>query len=229
MKDNFAQINLPILELQPEYTFLDLPQFQQPELLNCVDKLLDSHIREGRGNTVCIHTFEETWTYQVLYEKANQIAQVLVEDLGLQSGNRVLLRSANKPMMVACWFAVLKAGGIVVATMPLLRSKEITTIIDCAEISHAFCDSDLAEEMNLVQSNFLKKVSFYRNSDLEELVESKPKTFENYHSKSRNYHETIRNDEQKRSTRNSNVYKSIQYCLVGIGCYRFNHLDYLWY
>ena len=74
MKDNFAQINLPNLEFQPEYTFLDLPQFQQPELLNCVEKLLDSHIKEGRGNVVCIRTFEETWTYQDLYEKANQIA-----------------------------------------------------------------------------------------------------------------------------------------------------------
>jgi 2-aminobenzoate-CoA ligase len=184
MKDNFAQINLPNLELQPEYTFLDLPIFHQPEQLNCVDKLLDSHIKEGRGNAVCIRTFEETWTYQDLFEKANQIAHVLVEDLGLQSGNRVLLRSANNPMMVACWFAVLKAGGIVVATMPLLRSKEINTIIDCAEISHAFCDSDLAEEMNLVTSDFLKHICFYRNSDLEKLMESKQKTFDNYSSKS---------------------------------------------
>lgn len=183
-EDNFTQINLPNLELRPEYTFLDLPLFQQLEQLNCVEKLLDSHIKEGRGNAVCIRTFEETWTYQDLFEKANQIAHVLVEDLGLQSGNRVLLRSANNPMMVACWFAVLKAGGIVVATMPLLRSKELTTIIDCAEISHALCDSDLAEEMNLVTSDFLKNICFYRNSDLEKLIENKPKTFDNYSSKS---------------------------------------------
>lgn len=183
-EDNFSHIYLPSQELQPDYIFIDLPQFQQPEMLNCVEKLLDNHIKEGRGNSICIRTFEESWTYQDLYEKANQIAHVLVEDSGLQSGNRVLLRSANNPMMVACWFAVLKAGGIVVATMPLLRSKEISTIIDCAEISHAFCDSDLDEEMNLIQSNFLKKVSFYRNSDLEKLMESKPKIFDNYPSKS---------------------------------------------
>ena len=182
-EDNFAHVNLPNLELQPEYKFLDVPQFNRPEMLNCVEKLLDNHITEGCGNSICIRTFEETWTYQDLYEKANQIAHVLVDDLGFQSGNRVLIRSANNPMMVACWFAVLKAGGIVVATMPLLRSKELTTIIDCAEISHAFCDSDLAEEMNLVQSNFLKKVSFYRNAGLEKLMEPKPKTFQNYHSK----------------------------------------------
>lgn len=182
-EDNFTHINLPNLELQPEYKSLDVSQFNRPEMLNCVEKLLDNHIAEGRGNNICIRTFEETWTYQDVYEKANQIAHVLEDDLGFQSGNRVLIRSANNPMMVACWFAVLKAGGIVVATMPLLRSKELTTIIDCAEISHAFCDSDLAEEMNLVQSNFLKKVSFYRNADLEKLMEPKPKTFQNYHSK----------------------------------------------
>jgi 2-aminobenzoate-CoA ligase len=183
-EDNFAHDNLPNVNLQPNYVFTDLLQFQQPEMLNCVDKLLDNHIKEGRGNTSCISTFEATWTYQDLYEKANQIAHVLVDDLGLQSGNRVLIRSANNPMMVACWFAVLKAGGIVVATMPLLRSKELTTIIDCAEISHAFCDSDLADEMKLVQSDFLKEVSYYRNSELESLMQSKPKTFTNYHSKS---------------------------------------------
>src|SRR5690554_4364978 len=147
MKDNFAHNSLPSLDLQPEYTFSDLPQFNRPENLNCVERLLDYHIENGRGNHICIRTFEETWTYRELFEKANQIAHVLVEDLGLQSGNRVLLRSANNPMMVACWYAVLKAGGIVVATMPLLRSKELTTLIDCAEISHVLCDFDLADEM----------------------------------------------------------------------------------
>jgi len=183
-EDNFAHESLPNQETQPDYTFLDLPQFQRPEMLNCVERLLDNHIKEDRGDRVCIRTFESTWTYQELYEKSNQIAHVLVNDLGLQSGNRVLIRSSNNPIMVACWFAIVKAGGIVVATMPLLRSKELTTIIDCAEISHALCDNDLADEMNLVKSDFLKKVCFYNNSKLEELMQSKDKTFTNYHSKS---------------------------------------------
>jgi 2-aminobenzoate-CoA ligase len=183
-EDNFAHTSLPSSDLQPDYIFLDLPQFQRPEMLNCVERLLDSHIANGNGNRVCLRTFEYKWTYQDLFEKANQIAHVLVDDLGLKSGNRVKIRSANNPMMVACWFAVLKAGGIVVATMPLLRSKELTTIIDCAEISHALCDIDLSDEMNLVKSEFLKEICFFGNSDLEELMQSKPKTFTNYHSKS---------------------------------------------
>jgi 2-aminobenzoate-CoA ligase len=182
-EDNFAHNNLPSQDLQPDYIFTDLPQFQHPDMLNCVDKLLDNHIKEGRGNNICIRTFDATWTYQDLFEKANQIAHVLIEDLGLKSGNRVLIRSANNPMMVACWFAILKAGGIVVATMPLLRSKELTTIIDCAEISHCFCDVSLEEEIHLVKSTFLKEICLFGNSQLEELMQSKPKTFTNYHSK----------------------------------------------
>ena len=182
-KDNFTYKHLPSKELQPDY-LLELSQFKQPEMLNCVERLLDFNIQNGNGDKICIRTFEETWTYKNLYEKANQIAHVLIDDLGLVSGNRVLLRSANNPMMVACWFAIIKAGGIVVATMPLLRSKELTTIIDCAEISIALCDNDLAEEMNLVESDYLKHKSFYRNSDLEAKMVSKPTSFTNYNSKS---------------------------------------------
>lgn len=183
--DNFTHNYLPSLDLQPDYLFInDAQQFRQTEMLNSVERLLDYHINNGNGNSICLRTFTENWTYQELFEKSNKIAHVLIDDLGLQSGNRVLIRSANNPMMVACWFAVLKAGGIVVATMPLLRSKEITTIVDCAQISHAICDRELAEEMSLVDSECLHSISYFRNGDLEKMMESKPKMFDNYHSKS---------------------------------------------
>ena len=66
-------------------------------------------------------------------------------------GNRVLLRGPNSPMMAACWFAIMKAGAIAVATMPLLRAKELTDIVTKAEASHALCDSRLAEELDLAR------------------------------------------------------------------------------
>ncbi len=186
-QDHFAHDSLPDISLQPDYIF-DLPQFWQPEMLNCVERLLDDHIENGHGDAICLRTFERNWSYRDLYEKANQIAQVLVDDLGLQSGNRVLIRSANNPMMVACWFGILKAGGIVVATMPLLRAKELTTIIECAEISHVLCDVHLESEIDLVQSPFLKHICKYDGtgnsiSELENLMLSKAKTFTNFHSK----------------------------------------------
>ena len=183
-EDNFAHDNLPEQTLLPETDFFALKQFQHPEHLNCVERLLDYQIAIGNGNNTCIQTFDTKWTYQDLYEKSNQIAHVLVENLGLKPGNRVLLRSANNPMMVACWYAVLKAGGIVVATMPLLRSKEISTIINCAQITHALCDIDLAEEMQLVSAETLKSVTYYGNNDLEQFMQTKPTTFSNYETKS---------------------------------------------
>ena len=186
--DNFAHDHLPEESLQPDYIFGDA-DFTLPDDLNCADALLDKHIREGRGEKVAIRTFDTVWTYQELFEKSNQIAHVLVEEMQLVSGNRVLIRGANNPMFVACWFAVIKAGGIVAATMPLLREKELAIMIESAEISHAFCDYRLEEALSSVKSPFLKQVITYDGSDqahskLEVLMANKPKTFDNFKSKS---------------------------------------------
>src|SRR5690606_27980760 len=113
----------------------------------------------------------------------------LKENLDFKPGNRVLIRSANNPMYVAIWFGILKAGGIVVATMPLLREKELTIMIDSAEISHAFCDYRLEEEMLAVKTPFLKHTVTFDGmgqhvSKLETLMGNKPKAFENYPTKS---------------------------------------------
>ena len=166
-QDSFAEDRLPSKLLQAEYSFADLPQFQFPEVLNCVDYLLDRHIREGRGDSICLRSFDGVWTYQDLYNKANQIAQLLQHDLEFIPGNRVLIRSANNPLMVACWFGVLKAGGIVVATMPLLRAKELQTIVECAQISHVLCHADLAAEMQLVHSPYIKHLTYFGHADFD--------------------------------------------------------------
>ncbi|HEX8269634.1 MAG TPA: AMP-binding protein [Flavobacterium sp.] len=186
--DNFAHHHLPSEEMQPDYLF-DHPDFEFPYDLNCVDALLDRHIVKGNGGRIAIRTFGTTWTFNDLYEKSNQIAHVLIDELELKSGNRVLIRSANNPMFVACWFAIIKAGGIVVATMPLLREKELATIIECAEISHAFCDHRLEEALAAVESPFLKQMITFDGtgetiSKLEVLMHNKPTTFGNFKSKS---------------------------------------------
>ena len=146
--DTFARDNLPPPELQPQYLF-DLPSLQFPEQLNCADELLDRHVIEGRGERLCIQAPGLRWTYTDLQANANRIANVLVGEMGLVPGNRVLLRAPNNPMMAACWFAVMKAGAIAVATMPMLRAKELTQMIVKAEVTHALCDAKLAEELTL--------------------------------------------------------------------------------
>lgn len=144
--DTFARANLPPKELWPDLIFTR-PEFQYPERLNCVFNFLDRWIDEGHGNDPSIFTNEKNYTYGELQALVNRIANVLVHRLGLVTGGRVLLRSANNPMMVAAYLAVMKAGGIAVATMPLLRAKEIAHPIQRTKISLALCDHGLADEM----------------------------------------------------------------------------------
>jgi 2-aminobenzoate-CoA ligase len=146
--DTFARDHLPPPEAQPEFRF-DLPELQFPERLNCATELLDRHVREGRGDRRCVSApGGPSWTYAELQRQADRIAHVLVRDLGVVPGNRVLLRAANKPMLVACWFAVMKAGAIAVATMPMLRAKELVQIIEKAQVTTALCDAALRAELD---------------------------------------------------------------------------------
>ena len=131
--DTFTRDNLPPQEMWPE--FINLDRLGYPERLNCASELLDRNVAEGRGDKPALVSPTTSWTYAELAEKVNRIANVLVDDFGLKPGNRVLLRFPNTPMMTAVYFAVLKAGGVVVATMPLLRAKELAVITDKAELS----------------------------------------------------------------------------------------------
>ncbi|MFN7000105.1 MAG: AMP-binding protein, partial [Elioraea tepidiphila] len=170
--DTFARDNLPPPELQPVFRF-DLPELRYPLRLNCASELLDRNILAGRGDHPALVTPSEALTYRQLAERVNRIANVLTRDLGLVPGNRVLLRSANNAWMVACYFAVLKAGGIVVATMPLLRAKEIGQILDKARISHALCDARLRAEMDKAAAGAadLRRLVYWGEGELEAMCE----------------------------------------------------------
>jgi len=146
--DTFARDNLPPREQWPELVF-ELPELAYPERINCATELLDAAIARGWGGRTAIRAPGGlAWTYAELLSTVNRIANVLVDELALVPGNRVLLRGPNNPLMAACWFAVVKAGGIAVGTMPLLRAKELTDIVTKAEVSHALCDARLAGELS---------------------------------------------------------------------------------
>ena len=146
--DTFARDHLPPPDAQPEF-FFDGPELRFPERLNCATELLDRHVKEGRGDRRCVSApGGPSWTYAGLQRQADRIAHVLVAECGLVPGNRVLLRAANKPMLVACWFAVMKAGGIAVATMPMLRAKELGQIIERGQVTIALCDVALRGELD---------------------------------------------------------------------------------
>ncbi|HXD14356.1 MAG TPA: AMP-binding protein [Xanthobacteraceae bacterium] len=144
--DTFARDHLPAPEQWPEFSF-DLPDLRYPERLNCVSAFVDDWLAAGHGDRDCLISPSERLSYADLAERINRIANVLTRDLAMVPGNRVLLRGPNSPMMVAAYFAVIKAGGVVVATMPLLRAKELAFPVAKAEIRLALCDARLADEM----------------------------------------------------------------------------------
>jgi 2-aminobenzoate-CoA ligase len=181
--DTFARDNLPPREEWPELLF-ELPELRYPERLNCAGELLDRALERGWSQRVALRSPDAEITYAQLLERANRIARVLTEDLGLVSGNRVLLRGANSPAMAACWLAVMKAGGIAVATMPLLRAKELAEIISKAQVTHALCDRRLDAELKAaLPACPVLRTSVYWNDaaadSLDALAARKPGTFRN--------------------------------------------------
>ncbi|HEY0782285.1 MAG TPA: AMP-binding protein, partial [Thermoanaerobaculia bacterium] len=145
-RDTFCRDHLPPREMWPRMDYSVLPELAYPDRLNCAVELLDRAVAAGHGERVALHFPGGRWTYRELLQTANRIAHALTDDLGLVPGERVLLRSPNTPMLAACWFAVLKAGGIVVCTMPLLRVRELVYIADKAKIRLALTDHRVAAE-----------------------------------------------------------------------------------
>jgi 2-aminobenzoate-CoA ligase len=181
--DTFARDNLPPRKAWPEL-ILDLPELQYPARMNCAVELLDGALLRGWRDRVAIRAADGQCTYGQLLAQANRIARVLVEDMGLKPGNRVLLRGPNNPMMAACWFGVFKAGGIVVGTMPLLRAKELTDIVRKAEVTHALCDKRLQADLEaaLPGCPTLKSIKYWYDDDadsLDSLCAAKPGSFRN--------------------------------------------------
>jgi 2-aminobenzoate-CoA ligase len=149
-QDDFARANLPPAEQWPQFR-LDLPELHYPERLNCVAELLDAAVANGAGARLAIIGEHESLSYGALQARVDRIAHVLRNDMKLPTGSRVLLRGANNPMMAASILAVLKAGCIAVPTMPLLRARELATIIDKAKVGAVLCAAGLRAEIDALE------------------------------------------------------------------------------
>ncbi len=130
-----------------------LDGFDYPDRLNAGVELTDAMVARGFGDNTALIGNGRRRTYKELSDWTNRLAHALVEDLGVKPGNRVLIRSANNPAMVACWLAATKAGAVVVNTMPMLRAGELGEIVDKAQITHALCDTRLMDEMAACAKN----------------------------------------------------------------------------
>ncbi len=180
--DTFCRDNLPNAD---QWSDLLLDGFAYSDRLNAAVELTDRMVEKGFGDHTALIGNGRRRTYKELTDWSNRIAHVLVENLGLKPGNRILIRSANNPAMVACWLAATKAGAVVVNTMPMLRAGELSVIVDKAEISHALCDTRLKDELVSCakSSKFLKTVVGFdgtanHDAELDRLALEKPVQFD---------------------------------------------------
>ncbi len=182
--DHFAADNLPPRAAWPDIDYSRLPELAAlPDRINCATEILDLGAAKHGANTAVLDD-TISWNYRELLAMANRIAHVLVDDLGVQPGNRVLLHSGNNPMYAACWFAVMKVGAIAVASMPLLRARELLYMADFAQIRVALCDAVLADELHQAASDatHLSDIVLFHDQTgdgLEARMADKSATFEN--------------------------------------------------
>ncbi|MEY8842961.1 AMP-binding protein [Cribrihabitans sp. XS_ASV171] len=180
--DTFTRDNLPPREQWPNFL---LEGFDYPEYVNAAVEMTDAMVAKGFGDHTALIGNGRRRTYKELSDWTNRLAHVLVDDLGVKPGNRVLIRSANNPAMVACWLAATKVGAVVVNTMPMLRKGELLKIVEKAEITHALCDTRLMDELVTCakESEFLRSVVGFdgtsnHDAELDRLALQKPVRFE---------------------------------------------------
>jgi 2-aminobenzoate-CoA ligase len=180
--DTFTRDNLPPSQQWPQ---IPLDGFNYPDELNAAVELTDRIVTRGFGDHVALIGNGRRRTYKELSDWTNRIAHALVEDFGIKPGNRILVRSANNPAMVACWLAATKAGAVVVNTMPMLRAGELAKIVDKAEVALALCDTRLMDELVTCAktSKHLKQVIGFdgtanHDAELDRIALSKAVTFE---------------------------------------------------
>lgn len=167
--DNFVRDHLPSPDLLPE--FRSVPDKKYRGQLNVTEVLIDRWIACGAADRPAILSPAETWTYADLLSAVEGYARTLTEQLGVAPGTRVLLRGWNSPTLAALHLAVWRVGGVVVSTMPLLRTVELSYIITKAKVSHAICERALLDELNMCRSSCpsLRTVVTYSRSDQEAL------------------------------------------------------------
>lgn len=180
--DTYTRDNLPAPD---DWPTLLLDGFDYPETLNIGVELTDKMVAQGHGDRTALIGNGRRRTYKELADWTNKLAAAMVDDLGVKPGNRVMIRSANNPALVACWLAATKAGAVVVNTMPMLRAGELAAIVDKAEISHALCDTRLMDELATCAktSKFLKTVVGFdgtsnHDAELDRLALQKPVQFD---------------------------------------------------
>jgi 2-aminobenzoate-CoA ligase len=149
MSDPTVNNTLPPLEFWPKRDFA-AAGLAYPEKMNAAEELLRRNLESGFGNKVALYYGQETVTYAELNRDVRRLAGVLATR-GVGKGDRVLLRLPNSPDFVVSWLAVIHLGAVAVATVPMLREREMEKILRDAGIRTAIVDTAFLTEAEKVR------------------------------------------------------------------------------
>ena len=149
-QDTFARDHLPPADQWPVLEFTT-GLLRYRDRINAATELIDVPAATWPDRPAVRTPDGVTVTYASLLVRANQVAQVLTEDLGLVPGNRVLLRSPNNPWAVACWLGILKAGGIAATTFAALRARELAPVVAKVKPGIALVDHRFTDDVETVR------------------------------------------------------------------------------
>ncbi|GAM97882.1 acyl-coenzyme A synthetases [alpha proteobacterium U9-1i] len=176
--DTFVRDHLPAQDALPDFLF-DLPKLRFPARYNA-SSMLDAAIANGRADKDAVLWAEGRWSYSELLAQANRVAHVLTHDMSLQSGNRVMLHAPNSAMTLAIWWGVLRAGGVAVTSMPMLRATELATLIGKARVSHALVAASLESEFEVARAlagGAPLRVTYFGGGDFDQALRDAPPSF----------------------------------------------------
>lgn len=145
MQDTIPEGYRPSDSARPDFVY-PLPELHYDQQVNTADELVDRHVRQGRGENVAIYFEDETITYTELQERVNRLGNALTA-LGVEPGDRVVVRFPNRPEAIVSCLAIQKIGAVALPSMKLLRAKELRYIINNAEASTIIVYDDLLGEI----------------------------------------------------------------------------------
>ncbi len=148
--DNFCADNMPPEDQLPEFKFTKI-WLRHPDRINAVTDLLDRMVFAGHADNPCFKTSKGVWSYTDVYRDANQLAHVLMDEMGVIPGSRVLIRGFNTPLLCSAFLAILKVGAVAVPTPPSMKARDLARIVDKAQVNFALCDDRLTAELAKVQ------------------------------------------------------------------------------
>lgn len=122
-----------------------------PESFNIASACCDRWVQEGHGDRTAIRFDGARLSYHDLHSAVNRLGNGL-RTLGLEAGERYLIRLPSRPEFYLAFLAGLKIGAIAVPTPQLLQARELRHIIKTAKVRLVITTEELVAPIRSIRN-----------------------------------------------------------------------------